>query len=338
MRRSPRVCLNVRSMVNWVTRSGRERLAIPRTWVIGGHKREPDVVLIFAADDHDDLNKAVAGTVKSLFPLVDEKGKVVFSGASLLYRQDGDTLSGPLAGHEHFGFKDGVSQPGVAGLLPDGTPLTPSQNPLDPGQGKPGQDLLWPGEFVFGYPGQDPKKEIDQPGKDPLKSKDRKAPEFARNGSFLVFRRLRQDVGAFHRFLGQLSSQFGVAPAFVGARMVGLAERSSGGRFTDRRRPGAGRVTIAKTTTSNSPRKTTAANLASPSPSLAKCARTSRPPPTILTVKNSPSQGISAKRIPETTSLPPFRASTRVRPRLIAFFAGAFPTACNRLLLCGAGR
>src|SRR5262249_44408813 len=175
----------------------------------------------FAADDRDDLNEAVASAAKSLFPLVDEKGKVVFSGASLLYRQDGDTLSGPLAGHEHFGFKDGISQPGGRGLLPDGSPLTPSQNPLNPGQGKPGQDLLWPGEFVFGYPGQDPKKEIDEPGKDPLKNKDRKAPEFARNGSFLVFRRLRQDVGGFHRFLGHVATRFGVAPDFVGARMVG---------------------------------------------------------------------------------------------------------------------
>lgn len=24
------------------------------------------------------------------------------------------------------------------------------------GQGKPGQDVLWPGEFVFGYPAQRP--------------------------------------------------------------------------------------------------------------------------------------------------------------------------------------
>jgi Dyp-type peroxidase family len=193
----------------------------PKNWVIGGPKREPHVVLIFAADDRDDLNEAVASTAKSLFPLVDEKGKAVFSGASLLYRQDGDTLTGPLVGHEHFGFKDGISQPGVRGLLPNGSPLTPSQNPLNPGQGKPGQDLLWPGEFVFGYPGQDPKKEIDEPGKDPLNNKHRKAPKFAKNGSFLVVRRLRQDVGGFHRFLGQLSSQFGVPPAFIGARMVG---------------------------------------------------------------------------------------------------------------------
>jgi hypothetical protein len=79
--------------------------------------------------------------------------------------------------------------------VPDGTFLTPSQNPLDAGQGKPGQDLHWLGEFVFGYPGQDGTKDVDVPEVDPLKSKTRGAPEFARNGSLLVFRRLRQNVG-----------------------------------------------------------------------------------------------------------------------------------------------
>ncbi|WP_390457818.1 Dyp-type peroxidase [Planctomicrobium piriforme] len=194
----------------------------PANWVVGGPKREPDVVLIFAADDRNDLNDEVAFTATSLFPSTDAGGKLVRSGASILYRQDGDVLSKPLDGHEHFGFKDGISQPGIRGLLRDGTPLTPSQNPLNPGQGKPGQDLLWPGEFVFGYPGQDPKKEIDEAGADPLKNKKRKAPaRFARNGSFLVIRRLHQDVGAFHRFLGELGTRFKIPPALAGARMVG---------------------------------------------------------------------------------------------------------------------
>jgi Dyp-type peroxidase family len=193
----------------------------PENWLVGGPDREADVVLIVADDSRNDLNDEIARLAASLFPHPDESGNTVTSGATLLFRQDGDVLLGPLEGHEHFGFKDGVSQPGIRGQLPDGTPLTPSQNPLDPGQGKPGQDLLWPGEFVFGYAGQDPTKEIDVPGPDPLQNPRRKAPPFARNGSFLVFRRLRQDVANFHRFLGQLAAQFEVTPEFVGAKMVG---------------------------------------------------------------------------------------------------------------------
>ncbi len=193
----------------------------PDQWLIGGPGREPDVVIIVASDTRPDTNDEVSRIVGTLFPHAGTDGQTVASGASILFRQDGDILTGPLSGHEHFGFKDGVSQPGVRGLLPDGSPLTPSQNPLNPNQGKPGQDLLWPGEFIFGYPGQDARKEVAEPGKDPLKNPKRKAPEFARNGSFLVLRRLRQDVGGFHRFVAGLGAQFGISPDFVGARMVG---------------------------------------------------------------------------------------------------------------------
>jgi Dyp-type peroxidase family len=193
----------------------------PKNWLIGGPGREADVVLIVAADRRADLNDEIARIVATLFPHPDSGGRPVESGATLLFRQDGDTLTGPLTGHEHFGFKDGISQPGVRGLLPDKTPLTPSQNPLDPEQGKPGQDLLWPGEFVFGYPGQAANKPVHARGIDPLRNPARKAPEFARNGSFLVFRRLRQDVASFHRFLARLAAQFRVTAEFVGAKMVG---------------------------------------------------------------------------------------------------------------------
>jgi len=201
---------------------GSETTGDPVNWLIGGPEREADVVLIFAADERSTLNNVVAATVRTLMPSIDAKGATSLSGTTILFRQDGDTLPPPLQGHEHFGFKDGVSQPGMRGGLPDGTLLTPSQNPLDPDQGKPGQDLLWPGEFVFGYRGQDPDQEVSKPGKDPLDTKQRKAPrKFAANGSFLVFRRLRQDVGAFHEFLGRLAARFHVASDLVGARMVG---------------------------------------------------------------------------------------------------------------------
>jgi hypothetical protein len=68
-----------------------------------------------------------------------------------------------LPGHEHFGFDDGISQPGPRGTLSDipDDYLTPRY--IDSSQsveallyGLPGQDLVWPGEFVFGYPGQGP--------------------------------------------------------------------------------------------------------------------------------------------------------------------------------------
>lgn len=38
-------------------------------------------------------------------------------GLDVVYEQSAAALPGALAGHEHFGFKDGVSQPGIRGRL-----------------------------------------------------------------------------------------------------------------------------------------------------------------------------------------------------------------------------
>jgi hypothetical protein len=76
-------------------------------WVVGGPKYEADILVIVAADDPEDL----VTLVRSI------KGRAAASGLSLLFEQRGDTLPGRLRGHEHFGFKDGVSQPGVRGKV-----------------------------------------------------------------------------------------------------------------------------------------------------------------------------------------------------------------------------
>lgn len=132
-------------------------------WHVGGEKKDAHLVAIIACDDPTDLSTEVDRVKKTI--------TAPGSGAQLIFEQPGAVLPGPLAGHEHFGFRDGVSQPGIRGLIsqnPQGF-LTPRQNPQKKDQGKPGQDLLWPSEFVFGYPGQDAKK----PVKEPVKSSSR---------------------------------------------------------------------------------------------------------------------------------------------------------------------
>ena len=137
----------------------------------------------------------------------------------IILKESGATLPQPLTGHEHFGFLDGVSQPGLRGRISDEPTdvLTFRQNPNDRGQGKPGQDLLWPGEFVFGYPGQDPNSaDISEPG--PISDA---GPAWAKDGSFVIFRRLRQDVQAFRDFERQTAFQLGISPDLFGAKLVG---------------------------------------------------------------------------------------------------------------------
>jgi Dyp-type peroxidase family len=80
--------------------------------------------------------------------------------------------------HDHFGYRDRLSQPTV-----EGTGEVPT-----PGSGAP----LKPGEFYLGYP--------DEAGPPPRLPR----PEIlSRNGSFLAYRRLQEHVGAFREFLRQ---------------------------------------------------------------------------------------------------------------------------------------
>ena len=78
--------------------------------------------------------------------------------------------------HDHFGYRDRLSQPAIEGMGEAPTP----------GSGPP----LKPGEFFLGYP-----DEAGPPGNLP-------EPEvLSRNGSYLAYRRLQEHVGAFRDFL-----------------------------------------------------------------------------------------------------------------------------------------
>ena len=72
---------------------------------------------------------------------------------------------------EHFGFRDGISQPEIAGL----------------NKGGPPGNIVAAGEFLHGYPNE-ANVYPESPG------------EFGRNGSYLVFRQLRQHVPDFWQF------------------------------------------------------------------------------------------------------------------------------------------
>jgi len=134
-----------------------------------------------------------------------------FLGASIkvIYLEVGNTRSGTERGHEHFGFLDNISQPGIRGL-------TPALDPIRrPDQGLPGQDLIWPGEFVFGYPGQHPEHPTRE-GPPP-----HMAASWLRNGSYMVFRRLEQKVPEFRKFVVERAARLGMDPRLLAARMVG---------------------------------------------------------------------------------------------------------------------
>jgi Dyp-type peroxidase family len=97
--------------------------------------------------------------------------------------------------HEHFGYRDRLSQPVIEGTGEEPTP----------GTGAP----LKAGEFILGYPDEDgnvanlPQPEI-----------------LARNGTYMAYRRLEEHVGAFRDFLRQ-HGQTPEEQELVAAKLMG---------------------------------------------------------------------------------------------------------------------
>lgn len=220
----------------------------PEQWLVGGPENQADVMIMIEADDRQDMLDELQRVNKSINGANLQSGK--HPVIQILFADEGANLPDPLGGHEHFGFLDGVSQPGLRGLLSQEKTdvLTLRQNPgkrdlpdisklIKPAQGKPGQDLLYPGEFIFDYPRQiateDPAADglNPKPGLNSLLTLDGKgqgAPDWARDGSFLVYRRLRQDVGGFHTFLRETAKAQNVpdpksasAARLVGSKLIG---------------------------------------------------------------------------------------------------------------------
>jgi len=86
-----------------------------------------------------------------------------------IYSLQGAARQGAEEGHEHFGYLDGISNPAVQGF----------QSPL------PGQAVVPTGEILVGENGDS----VDG------------RPAWAKDGSFLVFRQLKQLVPEFNKFL-----------------------------------------------------------------------------------------------------------------------------------------
>lgn len=126
-------------------------------WTVGNDAHPLDLLLIVAAND-----EALVGSRSAV--LVEAAGR---AGFRVTWREDCRRIDG----REHFGFRDGISQPLVAGIDDGGS--------------------IEPGNFVFGYPREAGGAPF-APAVDPRGITD--------NGSLMVLRRLRQDVPSFRAY------------------------------------------------------------------------------------------------------------------------------------------
>jgi len=184
-----------------------------RNWRVGGPNKEADILVIVAADEADHLEPVVQSFLAG----------AESAGLSLLFEQRGDTLPGELRGHEHFGFRDGLSQPAVRGKVSSapGDFISPRDiDPTDPRAtyfARPGQLLVWPGEFLLGEKRQDPEHiSASTDAAEPPTY-----PHWARLGSYLVCRRLVQDVPAFWKFAICAATEVGVSAEQFASMLVG---------------------------------------------------------------------------------------------------------------------
>ncbi len=133
-----------------------------------------------------------------------------YQAASAIYEktEDGREIPTPK---EHFGYTDGISDPYFKGV---------SKNPLAAiGAGKPtgkdprtiaGWEALETGEFILGH--RDEAYEYPKAPQPPL---------LARNGTFMVYRKLHENVGSFNQYIEEIGKDFPGGKEALAAKFSG---------------------------------------------------------------------------------------------------------------------
>jgi Dyp-type peroxidase family len=152
-------------------------------------KETIDLIILVTGDNKERVEERV-NRINKIFALGTET-----SCLKTVITLDGAVREGKEKGHEHFGYRDGISQPGIEAF----------------GTLNPGQEAVPSGIALCGNHG------------DPLRHE---RPVWSLDGSFLVFRYLQQLVPEFDEFCNKNPIvEAGVppelGPALAGARMVG---------------------------------------------------------------------------------------------------------------------
>ncbi|NEO97228.1 MAG: Dyp-type peroxidase [Symploca sp. SIO2E9] len=161
----------------------------PKSWLWGGTDPQQTKVhillLIYATDDRqlDEFYRTLSDQFSQ-------------GGVELILKLDTFALKDEEGEfREHFGFRDGISQPIIAGLNRVGSP----------------ENTIKAGEFILGYPNEynllteSPRVKPELDPQNILPTGEFGSHDLGYNGSYLVFRQLSQKVEEFWRFLEEVT-------------------------------------------------------------------------------------------------------------------------------------
>jgi len=176
----------------------------PRAWAWGGAEAPDLLVALYAETDK----------------LAALRDRILTADFAAAFATVADLPTSNMHDHEPFGFADGISQPvfDFAGQRRPGTNADLAYG-----------NLLAAGELLLGYPNEYGRI-TDRPLLDasfpdaallPAAVDDAQRRDFGRNGTYLVFRQLAQEVQAFWRFAAAHGDAVALAEAMVGRHRSG---------------------------------------------------------------------------------------------------------------------
>ncbi len=170
----------------------------PGTWEDGLGTGEAHVLLTINAKRKKDHQHALGKMREAM----QEAG-----GVKIVYQEDTALLPGA---REHFGYADGFAQPAVEGS--SDRRARGGGVPLKGGGWRP----LAPGEFILGYPDEDTRADPQR------RLPNAPAAPLGRSGTYMVWRKLYQDVARFRRVLRKAAELYEGGDAhLLSAKVVG---------------------------------------------------------------------------------------------------------------------